>query len=317
MNVAAAHADQAVAEIRAAIAAWYARDHRDFPWRRTRDPYAVLVSEVMLQQTQASRVADRFAPFLSLFSDVGALASASDAAVLASWSGLGYNRRALALKRAAGAIAERGWPASVVELERLPGVGPYTARAVASLAFGIPVGVVDTNVRRWLVRRFGLDPASASGTTAALQELADALATSVDAGTDAIATWTHASMELGGSVCLARRPRCAACPVATGCPSRGQSRRVPVPRQPAFQGSARACRGAVLRALADASGHALTRRRLARTLAADVRLATAPSAATLKVTLGHLETDGLLHLRGSVVRLGGKDVSGAATTIRG
>lgn len=164
---------RALARVRGALLTWYAAAHRDFPWRRTSDPYAVLVSEVMLQQTQASRVAERFPAFLARFPTAQALATASESAVLQAWSGLGYNRRALALRKASAGIAARGWPTQVSDLERLPGIGPYTARAVASLAFGQPVGVVDTNVRRWLVRRFGLSPLTAPRD---LQRLADALA---------------------------------------------------------------------------------------------------------------------------------------------
>src|SRR5439155_24520259 len=131
-------------------------DHRDFPWRRTTDPYAVLVSEVMLQQTQASRIAERFPIFMRRFPTAADLAAAPEADVLTAWSGLGYNRRALALRRAASGVSLHGWPREVGALERLPGIGPYTARALASLAFATPVGVVDTNVRRWLIRRFGV-----------------------------------------------------------------------------------------------------------------------------------------------------------------
>ncbi|MDQ3691077.1 MAG: A/G-specific adenine glycosylase, partial [Chloroflexota bacterium] len=141
--------------LRRVLLDWYAREHRDFPWRATNDPYAVLVSEVMLQQTQASRIATRFPRYMARFPTVESLASASPAEVLAEWSGLGYNRRALALQRTAVAVARDGWSSDVAGLARLPGVGPYTARAVASLAFGTAVGVVDTNVRRWLLRRFG------------------------------------------------------------------------------------------------------------------------------------------------------------------
>ncbi|MGH2401581.1 MAG: A/G-specific adenine glycosylase, partial [Candidatus Limnocylindria bacterium] len=144
-----------VRRVRRRLLDWYATDHRDFPWRGTGDPYQVLVSEVMLQQTQASRVAERFPRFVERFSTVEALASAPPAAVLAEWSGLGYNRRALALRRAAASVAAHGWPRGVAGLRQLPGIGPYTARAVASLAFALPVGVVDTNVRRWILRRFG------------------------------------------------------------------------------------------------------------------------------------------------------------------
>ena len=200
----------ALARVRSSLLAWYAADHRDFPWRRTTDPYAVLVSEVMLQQTQASRVAERFPTFMSRFPTAAALASASEAEVLAAWSGLGYNRRALALRRSATAVVDHGWPQGVTALQRLPGIGPYTARALASLAFGEPVGVVDTNVRRWLVRRFGLSP---DGGPRELQTLANALAAAGHA-TDA-APWTHATMEFGAAICTPRNPRCNACPISS------------------------------------------------------------------------------------------------------
>src|SRR5439155_26034703 len=132
-----------VAPLRRAILEWYAREHRNPPWRGTHDAYAVLVSEVMLQQTQANRVALRYPRFMARFPDVTALASASEAEILAEWSGLGYNRRAVALHRAAVEVATSGWPSDLRALQDLPGVGPYTARAIGSLAFGWPVGVVD------------------------------------------------------------------------------------------------------------------------------------------------------------------------------
>ena len=191
----------ALARIRSSLLAWYAADHRDFPWRRTTDPYVVLVSEVMLQQTQASRVAERFPAFMDRFPTARALAVASEAEVLAAWSGLGYNRRALALRRAAAVVSTRGWPREVVALERLPGIGPYTARAVASLAFGEPVGVVDTNVRRWLVRRLGL---SRHAPARDLQTTADALAALRSSGVrvimasgDAVTTASAVAAALG------------------------------------------------------------------------------------------------------------------------
>lgn len=286
-----------LALVRSALLAWYASDHRDFPWRHTNDPYAVLVSEVMLQQTQASRVAVRFPAFMSRFPTARALASATEADVLSAWSGLGYNRRALALRRAAAEVANHGWPNEVSALQRLPGLGPYTARAVASLAFGEPVGVVDTNVRRWLVRRFGL---AADGSWRGLQDLADALA---QAGNRAdAAPWTHATMEFGAAICRPRAPRCGDCPIADGCPSRGLDTIVPVPRQATFAGSDRAHRGAVLRALSaarDATITAMAARRLV------------PSAAYDRVITG-LERDGLLHRSGARLLLGGQP-EGAAT----
>lgn len=275
--------------MRRAVLDWYAVEQRDFPWRGVTDPYAVLVSEVMLQQTQASRVADRFVRFIDRFGDVEKLAAAPTAALLAEWSGLGYNRRALALQAAAATIARGGWPRDVAGLQRLPGVGPYTARAIASLAFGIPVGVVDTNVRRWLVRRFecGDDPRS-------LQALADGLAAP---GTgDEVATWTHASMELGAAVCRARAPRCGACPIAEACSARDAAPRVPVPRQASLRGTPRAYRGALVRALTEASGHRLSERRARTHLErASDRIGPVLDDAGWDRIVAGLERDGLVH----------------------
>jgi A/G-specific adenine glycosylase len=286
----------ALASVRSSLLAWYASGHRDFPWRHTSDPYAVLVSEVMLQQTQASRVAERFPAFVSRFPTAGALASASEAEVLSAWSGLGYNRRALALRRAAAEVAAHGWPHDVAALQHLPGLGPYTARAVASLAFGEPVGVVDTNVRRWLVRRFGL---ATDGPQRELQDVADALA---QAGNRAdAAPWTHATMEFGAAICRPRAPRCDECPIADGCPSRGLDTIVPVPRQTAFAGSDRAHRGAVLRALTAARHDSITATGARRLV---------PSEAYDRVIAG-LERDGLLHRSGARLVLGGRPVSAA------
>jgi A/G-specific adenine glycosylase len=284
-----------IADLRAVrdrLLAWYGREHREFPWRGTRDPYAVLVSEVMLQQTQASRVVERFERFMRRFPTAEALAAAPPAEVLAEWSGLGYNRRAVALRRAARAISLDRWPRRVADLERLPGVGPYTARAIASLAFGQPVGVVDTNVRRWLVRRFGADDAPLS-----LQALADRLATAGQADADACAAWTHATMEFGAAVCRARAPRCDACPIAAGCPSRGTPSRVEVPRQAAYRGSRRARRGALLRALSAAPRHRLS--------IAAARAITGGDH--FDALVARLEHEGLAHRTRRSLRLGARD----------
>ena len=280
----------ALARVRSSLLTWYATDHRDFPWRHTTDPYAVLVSEVMLQQTQASRVAERFPTFMSRFPTARSLAQASEAKVLAAWSGLGYNRRALALRHAAAEVSKGGWPQGTEAMRRLPVVGPYTARAVASLAFGEPLGVVDTNVRRWLVRRFGL---GADAPPRALQALADALA-KVGSAADA-ASWTHATMEFGATICTPRTPRCDACPISEGCPARGLATVVPVPRQPSFAGSDRAHRGALIRALTGRRGHAMTIR-AARGLV--------PEAVVQRVVDG-LVRDGLLHRSRGRLVLGG------------
>ena len=201
-------------ETQAAILAWYDARGRALPFRGQRDPYAILVSEVMAQQTQISRVAEQWATFMTTFPTVESLADAPIADVLRAWRGLGYNRRALNLQRAARVIvSEHGGtvPSSLDELLGLPGVGPYTARAVAALAFGQAVGPVDTNVRRVLGRLV-----SADGVTSAreLQSIAD---TSVPPARPA--DWTHALMDLGATVCRPAAPRCAECPAARWCRS--------------------------------------------------------------------------------------------------
>ena len=297
-RVPAAPAPPTLRRVRGSLLSWYSADHRDFPWRLTHDPYAVLVSEVMLQQTQASRVAERFPRFMLRFPTADLLASASTAAVLAAWSGLGYNRRALALQRTAATVTRDGWPRDVAGLERLAGVGPYTARAVASLAFGAPVGVVDTNVRRWLLRRFG-----GPDSPRRLQDLADALA-APGRGAD-VPAWTHATMEFGAAVCRSRDPRCDVCPVARGCPSRGRAPVITVARQAALRGSDRAYRGAVLRLLSAADDHALGDPVLRARVARDARLIgpVLDDAGWLRVVQA-LERDGLAHRSGGVVRLG-------------
>jgi A/G-specific adenine glycosylase len=197
---------------------WYAEKGRDLPWRRTRDPYAVLVSEVMLQQTQVERVVPRYAAWLARWPTVETLAAAPLAEVIREWQGLGYNRRAVSLHRAARRIAAAGWPKDLTEL---PGVGRYTADAVARFAFGRAVLPADTNVRRVQQRTgWNFSPAAA-----------------------------HALMDLGATVCLARVPRCAVCPLAERCPSRGR-RYEPLRRQSRFEGSFRQRRAEALRLVA-------------------------------------------------------------------
>jgi len=199
------------------VLAWYREHARDLPWRKTRDPYAILVSEVMAQQTQVDRVIPRWERWLERWPTVEALAEAAPADVIREWQGLGYNRRALNLHRAAQHVAAHGWPDDLTEL---PGVGRYTADAVACFAFGRDVLPVDVNVRR-VVERTG-----ASFTSAAAQAL----------------------MDLGATVCLARIPRCGICPLAASCPSRG-NRYEPLRKQGTFEGSFRQRRSAALRAV--------------------------------------------------------------------
>jgi A/G-specific adenine glycosylase len=180
--------------------------------RATREPWPVLVAEVMAQQTQIARVDEAWAAFLERFPTPLALARASAADVLRAWSGLGYNRRAINLQRAARVIvAEHGGrvPDSVEQLEALPGIGPYTSRAIAALAFARPVAPVDTNVRRVIGRLVGRPM-----TARELQSVADVLAGGGDP-----AAWAHASMELGATVCRAQRPACPVCPVRRWCAS--------------------------------------------------------------------------------------------------
>ncbi len=199
--------------LRGAILDWYAARGRDLAFRGTTDPYAILVSEAMAQQTQAARAADYWTRFLVEFPTVQALAAATPAAVVRAWRGLGYNRRAIALREAAVAIVrDHGGrvPDDIEALERLPGIGPYTARAVAALAFGQRVGAVDVNVRRVLSRAIGgsLDAFSPRD----LQAVADASVPPTDPG-----TWTHALMDIGATFCKPREPRCPACPARDVC----------------------------------------------------------------------------------------------------
>jgi A/G-specific adenine glycosylase len=202
------------------LLAWFRTDARGLPWRESRDPYAILVSEVMAQQTQVDRVVPRWQRWLERWPAVQALAAASPADVIREWQGLGYNRRALSLHRAAQHVAAHGWPDDLTEL---PGVGRYTADAVDCFAFGRDVLPVDVNVRR-VSERTGH-----TFTPAAAQAL----------------------MDLGATVCLARVPRCGSCPLAEHCPSRG-SRFEPLRKQGPFEGSFRQRRAAALRLVADA-----------------------------------------------------------------
>ena len=233
-----------------ALLDWHGDNAREVPWRATRDPYAILVREVMLQQTQVDRVVKRWVEWIDCWPTVEALAIAPLPDVIRAWQGLGYNRRAINLHRAARRIAENGWP---VDLTELPGVGRYTADAIDCFAFGMPVLPVDVNVRRVVERTgFGFD-----------HECAEAL------------------MRLGASVCLARVPRCAVCPLASACPSRGL-RFEPARRQAPFPGSLRQRRGETLRAVATGS-------RPVQELDAEAVAA--------------LAADGLVEVRGGLARL--------------
>lgn len=218
------------------LLAWYRRTRRDFPWRHTTDPWAILVVEVMSQQTQIERVLPKWQAWMSRFPTPAACAEATNEDVLALWSGLGYNNRALRLKAAARMVADDGWPTDVAGLRRLPGVGPYTAAAVACQAFDAQVPTVDTNLRRVLSRWEGVALDGRALTEAATDRLPMGRARD----------WNQALMDLGATVCLPK-PRCQVCPVSATCadPTVYQ----PPPRQARFDGSRRQLRGAILRLL--------------------------------------------------------------------
>lgn len=288
-------------ELRAAILDWYAARGRELAFRGATDPWAILVSEAMAQQTQAARAAEYWTRFLAEFPTVDALAGATPAAVLRAWRGLGYNRRALALRAAAIAIVrDHGGvvPNDLDALRRLPGVGPYTARAVAALAFGRAVGAVDVNVRRVLSRAVG--GAIGSMTPAELQAVADASVPLDEPG-----TWTHALMDVGATFCGPRIPRCAPCPAQAACafareragelvaaPARPRSAAQPRTaaragareRQAPFETTSRWLRGRLLDLLRDAPGEAWAR----------IPIALGPhDAAAISGTVDRLTLEGL------------------------
>jgi A/G-specific adenine glycosylase len=237
-----------VTAFRTALDAWAATLPRDLPWRTTRDPWAVLVSETMLQQTQVSRVVPKYNAFLARFPDPATCAAASAGAVVALWSGLGYNRRAVQLHAAARAVVERHdgvVPDDLDALRSLPGVGPYTARAVLAFAYERDVAVLDTNVARVVARRLGRRL-----TLREAQAEADAL---VAPGRGW--WWNQAMLDLGALVCRKRAPRCDTCPVHPSCAWRGSgpdpalgSAAVSAP-QSRFAGSDREGRGRLVAAL--------------------------------------------------------------------
>ena len=225
-----------------ALLSWAAAHRRDLPWRRTRDPWAVLVSELMLQQTQVVRVVPKYHAFLERFPDPEACAAAPAGEVVRMWAGLGYNRRALHLHRTAVAVVEQHGgklPRSLPDLLALPGIGPYTARAVLAFAYEDDVAVLDVNARRVLGRARDIRA----------QMEADALVPDGEGW-----AWNQAVLDLGATVCTRRAPRCGACPLADGCawraagyPEPDPAR--PGPRQSTFAGSDRQGRGRLVDAL--------------------------------------------------------------------
>ncbi len=292
-------------EIRRALLAWFDVHKRDLPWRRTRDPYAIWISEVMLQQTRVAAVLEHYAQWMRRFPTVAALAEAEEPEVLAVWSGLGYYRRARMLHRAARAVvAEHGGalPRTVAALRLLPGVGAYTSAAVASIAFGEPVAVVDGNVERVLARLLGLQAPDA----AAVRSGAAALLDPKRPG-DA----NQAVMELGATVCLPRGPLCLNCPVQPWCRTRGEH---PVaPRKPLTARS-------IVYALAqNTGGKVLLRRRAPEaSLMAGMwelpELAAAPAGAELVLRVRHSIT--VTNYDVSVVRVSEREATGLTGELR-
>jgi A/G-specific adenine glycosylase len=213
-------------EFRAVLLDWFARHKRDLPWRRTRDPYAIWISEIMLQQTRVAAVVPYYERFLARFPTFMALAQAQEADLLAAWAGLGYYYRARNLQKAARAMCERGtFPSSYEEIRGLPGIGTYTAAAVASIAFELPYAVLDGNVFRVLSRV--LDDATNIASGAGRSHFAGSAEKLLDRAKPGL--FNQAMMELGATVCLPAKPQCLICPVARFCAARANGRQNELP----------------------------------------------------------------------------------------
>ncbi len=276
---------------------WYARVGRDLPWRHTRDPYAILVSEIMLQQTQVDRVVPKWEAWLAEFPTLAALADAPTSAVIRAWAGLGYNRRAVNVQRLAQVVvAAHGGriPDDVAELRTLPGIGPYTAGAVAAFAYNRSVAMVDVNIRRLLHRLFvGAEVPEYRIAEGAIWSLARA---AVPTGRSA--DWHQALMDLGSAICRPR-PQCDVCPVRDWCRAAPEFAILPpdAPRptrsQGTWEGSNRQYRGRILRVLgALPHGASLS----LPVLGAQVRAGyTDDDTVWLRTLVDALARDGLIH----------------------
>jgi A/G-specific adenine glycosylase len=309
-----------------ALLAWFAAHARDLPWRRTRDPYRILVSEIMLQQTQVDRVIPKYHAFLAIFPTLESLADAPPAEVIRLWAGLGYNRRAVNLQRAVRAVRDSyggQFPRTVEALLALPGIGPYTAGALACFAFEQDVAFMDTNIRRVLRRTlFGPDNLQPAPNDRALLALG---AARIPPGQGW--AWNQALMELGALICTAGAPACRRCPISAGCaayaaqiaadeaalltmgaepadaialgaPAPRPARRVAERREEPYLGSRRWYRGKIIDALRDHT--ALPLARLGPLIKPDYREA---DATWLRELVDGLARDGLATLEGDEVRL--------------
>lgn len=310
---------QAVSVLQRRLLNWFAEQGRDLPWRQTRDPYRVLVSEIMLQQTQVDRVIPKYLAFLEQFPTLEALAEASTADVIRAWAGLGYNRRAVNLQRTARAVVtDYGgqFPRDVVALRALPGIGPYTAGAVACFAFEQDVAFMDTNIRR-VVQRLLVGPEEQG--VAGEAKLLEYAARIVPAGQGW--AWNQAIMELGALVCTAATPACWRCPLQSDCRAYTTRRKhdeqlfdaaiiAPPVRKPRviaerkeapYAGSSRYYRGRVVDALRSLShGTTMPLSELGPQIKPDFN---AEDAHWLRTLLERLANDGLIAFDGESARL--------------
>lgn len=296
-----------------AVAAWYARNVRTLPWRGIADPYAILVSEVMLQQTQVERVIPKYRAFLDAFPTLQSLADAQPADVIRLWAGMGYNGRAVRLHRLAQEVVEHHdgvLPRTADELRKLPGIGPYTAAAVSSFAFGEPVPVLDTNIYRVLSR-------VVHGIEAPARDAIHPLAETLLPGPHSPITpadWHQALMDVGATLCTARQPRCMLCPLRMHCaaaphlqsgsaPTLAEASIPYAPRQSRFQGSARYFRGRIVNHLREQPDTGIEESVLESVIRAAEAASGAPCPTPLPDLLAALERDGLIRRDGGRVRL--------------
>jgi A/G-specific adenine glycosylase len=308
----------ALPTIQSRLLEWFAANGRDLPWRHTRDPYRIMVSEIMLQQTQVDRVVPKYHAFLELFPSLEALAAAPTAEVIRAWTGLGYNRRAVNMQRAARAVLdEHGgqFPRDLAALLKLPGIGPYTAGAIACFAFEQDVAFMDTNIRRVVQRMFAGPEESAAAGEARLLTLAQA---AVPPGQGW--AWNQAIMELGALICTAAGPACWRCPLRAECrayaerraadeqlfgnraaPPQPQPRRVAERRESPYAGSNRFYRGRAIEALRGLGpGQALPLAQLGRAIKSDF---VENDMSWLRALVAGLARDGLLSLEDEQARL--------------